>query len=126
MNQEQMDSLIPDFDDLYNLTVEAARYQQALISLKHQIQYHEAEFIREATTNKDYWPSGKQPTVDYLARVVRILGNTPDDFKLIESLRGQLASVTEQSELAGGLLKLSRDKLDLYRTMSANERKGQF
>lgn len=120
----EQDELIPDFSEFEELTRQAAMLQGKLYLLKHQLRMFEAELITTAMLNKDYWREGKRPTVSYCERVVMAIGNTEEDTKRLLHFREGIAKTTEELQLALGMIELMKNRLELYRTMSANERKG--
>ena len=63
-------------------------------------------------------------SVGALIGIVAILGNNEKDRKELVSLREGLRTAMETFESLQSILQLRKDKLDLFRTLSANERKG--
>jgi len=120
----ELSELVPDFSEFEELTRQAAMLQGKLYLLKHQLRALEAGLVTTAMLNKDYWREGKRPTVSYCDRVVMVIGNTEEDAKRLASFRESIAETTEALQLALGMIDLMKNKLELYRTMSANERKG--
>lgn len=120
----EQNELIPDFSEFEELTRQAASLQGRLYLLKYQLRAFEAELITIAMLNKEYWREGKRPTVSYCERVVMAIGNTDEDKECLLHFREAIAETTEELQLALGMIDLMKNKLELYRTMSANERKG--
>lgn len=118
--------LIPDFDDMQEMIEEAARLQAKVAVLKDTIKAFSATCMKHALVEKDFWIGSKRPSMAYCEKIVAQIGNTKEDFDALESLRTELADDMERLETLEGLIQLSRDKLDLYRTFSANERKAHF
>ena len=120
----EAENLIPDFDDFETLAREAAELKGNLIVIKSHLAKLEAECMRVALTDNTYWIGGKRPSMAYCEKVVKLIGNTPEDKLKLSNLRQELADLTEASQLLQHLITMERDKLDLYRTFSANTRKG--
>ena len=118
------EELIPDFDRMEELATEAARLKSRMLVLKYEIGAYESRCVRDAQIHKEYWIGGKQPSMAYCDRVVVILGNSAEDAAWLAAHRNELAEVTEALGLVESLIVINRDKLDLFRTLSANERKG--
>jgi len=121
---DNVEALIPDFDKMEELTRQAAEVSAKLVITKHDLAVLEAEIIREALTNNAYWIGGKQPSMSYCEKVVAKIGNTPEDREKLDQLRKQYAELSEQGELLQHIIWINKDKLELFRTISANERKG--
>ena len=51
-------------------------------------------------------------------------GNTDEDATKLESLVIEIAEKTEVYALLQELIRINRDKLDLFRTLSANQRRS--
>jgi len=115
---------MPDFDSMEELMERSARLRAELIILRFNLAILQAEFIREAKRNKDYWTGSKPPTDTYCKAVVMCCGNTREDTERLLALQTEIADKTEEQRLCDSLIRLGRDKLDLFRTMSANTRKG--
>jgi len=120
MNEE----LIPDFDTMETLAEEAAKLKANVIVTKAKLVAFEAQVMREALTNNDNWIGGKRPSMAYCEKIVKYLGNNEEDKKKLIDLRTLLAEQIEEHQLLEHLINLNRDKLDLYRTLSANTRKS--
>ena len=121
---DNVETLIPDFDALEELARQAAGVSASIVYTKNELSMLEANVIRTALTDKRYWIGGKQPSMSYCDSVVAELGNTEEDTSRLLELRNTLAELTEQSKLLKHIIGISKDKLELYRTISANERKG--
>lgn len=118
------ENLIPDFDELTDMAADAARAKAEIILLKTGIARLEAFCIREALETRIYWVGGKRPTAQYCSNVIKILGNTKEEEENLWKLRIELAEKTETLQLLTEIIQIQKSKLDLYRTKSANERKG--
>jgi len=121
---ENLDKLIPDFDELEDMAKLAAEAKRKSTGLEHKIKQLEAEFISEALANREYWKEGKRPTVTYCNSVVKEIGNTEGDREQLIELRNRQAEQERLYHYLNSLIEIRRDKLALYRTESANKRKA--
>lgn len=124
MKEEELQTLIPDFDELEKLAELAAKAKRKSTGLDHKIKQLEAQFINEALSDRAYWTEGKRPTVTYCNSVVKEVGNTDEQKEMLLNLRQQQAEAEEKYHFYNSLIEIRRDKLALYRTESANQRKA--
>lgn len=120
----EAEEFMPDFDDFEKMAADVARLKAEILTIKGALSQAEAVCMREALTNSDYWIGGKRPAMNYCEKIVKELGNTEEDRIVLRNLRVALANKTEAYQLLQHLITSSRDKLDLYRTLSANQRKS--
>lgn len=118
--------LLPDFDEMSECAAQLAETKAHLIILKNAIREKEAECIHEVLTNKDFWLGVKPPSMQYCTTVVKVLGNTEKDKIELVELRSNLATLIELEELRARRIQSMRDQLDLFRTLSANTRRGHL
>lgn len=118
------EEFMPDFDDFEKMAADVARLKADILIAKSNLSQLEAHCMKEALTNSEYWLGGKRPAMNYCEKVVKEIGNTEEDAVALCSYRDQIAVMTEAYQLLQHLITLSRDKLDLYRTLSANQRKS--
>jgi len=123
---ENYDQLIPDFDLMQALIDQLAEARAREFAVKNHLKEKEADVVREAMLNRDLWEGTKPPTMSYCDKVVSVLGNNDKDKEDLFSTRRELASTMEVIERLQGTIQVMRDKLDLYRTFSANERKAHI
>lgn len=120
----EADVFMPDFDDFEKMATDAARLKADILVTKNALSEIEAQCMRAALTDSAYWIGNKRPSMAYCEKIVKEIGNTEEDSAALCDLRNQLAEMTEAYQLLQHLITLSRDKLDLYRTLSANQRKS--
>jgi len=121
---EQPNDMLPDFDEMEALAAKVARARAELVVLKHSLSSFQASLIREAKTNKQYWIGNKMPTDTFCKNVIMYTGNTDADSAKLLSLNNEIANKTEAYSLLQELIRIKRDRIDLFRTLSANSRKG--
>ena len=120
----EVEQLVPDFDDFEQMIANVARVRAEILTIKAALTRLEAQCMREALTNSAYWVGGKRPAMNYCEKVVKELGNTEEDAANLANLRTELANKTETYQLLQGLITLNRDKLDLHKSISFNQRKS--
>jgi len=118
----KQESLIPDFDQLDQMVNTLGELKRKELLTKHTLKALEASYIKRALTDQNCWVGGKRPTMSYCERVVAVIGNTEEEREALLGLRTTLAELAEGIEITGQLIRTMRDRLDLYRTLSANER----
>lgn len=117
-----LDELLPDFDMMYKIIQGISDLSHKVKMLEIEIGRLEAEYMKEALTDSTLWVDGKRPTITYCTEVVKIVGNNDSEKEQINALRAELSKAKSEYEQARESLLLERNKLDLYRTISANER----
>lgn len=125
MPAANLEKLLPDFDDLEALAIEAAQAQLESEELYRKIKDGEARCIKLCMTNKEFWPDKKRPaeTGIYLTKVVPQLGNTDEQRDKLEELRKQYAGCRAKAQECRDLLELGKRRIDVFQTLSANRRK---
>lgn len=109
---------LPDFDDLLELSNTIATLTREKIILENRIKLIESNVVKECMTNAAYWTSGKQPSMDYVKSTWMVSGF--DDELL--PYKEQLADVVSSLEKCKMQFQVYRDLVDVWRTISANER----
>ena len=121
---DDIERLIPDFDALEKLVTELSELKTAIIILENSQKMHEAECIKHALTNTDYWTGPKPPTASYCSSVIKIIGNTEADKIALTGIRNEIADFTGSLEYLERILQLDSDRLDLFRSLNADRRKS--
>lgn len=118
------EELLPDFDTMDEIAKAIAAAKLKADSLKLSWETKVAECVKSAYTDKDCWVNGKPPTQSYIDNVVKVLGNSPQDADLINSLRIEYRSAVRDAEVNSSLLETMRNRIQVFQTMSANRRQG--
>jgi len=113
---------LPDFDDLIKLAEDIGALSKQLIIKKAQRDVLNAEIIAVVTTNNKYWPSGKQPAMNFVEGVYKDVGYDEFTKLKMEALHNEIADVTGLLEGKKNLFLVYRDMVDVWRTESANKR----
>jgi hypothetical protein len=112
-----------DFDDLYKVWQEVARLEQMVYNQESILDVTRAAYKRICMDNKELWPHGKPPSMEYLKQVVHHIGNSEEDSHCLDSLEIDLARYRREWTEAKGLLDVMHEKIRIYQTRSANARK---
>ena len=121
---DDIEKLIPDFDHLEGMVVELSALKTRVIVLRQSVSMLEADCIKAALTNSDYWTGPKPPTAAYCTSVVKVIGNTDADKLALIRVREEIADFTGKAELLERVLQLNADRLDLFRSLNADRRKS--
>ena len=113
-----MNTNLPDFEDLYQLAKDIRDLSLSKMLLENKIKYEEAKVMVEARSNTKYFENGKPPAISFIEATYLFTGF--DDSIL--PLREQLAEVSSELEHQRLFFQLQKDKIDVWRTQSANER----
>ena len=116
------DNLLPNFDDMFELAEEIQELLIKKLVVEVEIKDHEALIMRESMSNEKYFMNGKPPSVAYVTKAYLFTGF---EGELLEK-RNRLAEVS--AKLDGLRLKfdLNMSLIDVWRTKSANTRKGFY
>lgn len=110
---------IPDFEEFVKLSEEIGDLSFQKLVIEKDIKKAEANIVKEATVNTTYQIGGKTPSMSFIENTYKYTGF---DGELLD-LRTKLAEITATLEKRRLLLSIYRDMLDVFRTLSANERK---
>lgn len=111
-------SKIPDFDEFAKLADEIGILLYEKLRLEKDIKAREATIVREVTTNPQYRLENKVPTMSYIESTYRFSGL---DGELLP-LRDSLAQVISELERKKITLSVYKDMIEVFRTISANQR----
>lgn len=120
MNSKDVLSKIPDFDDMMKIIDEITELQRRKLVLDVEIKTAESNVVREVTTNPDYFQSGKQPSMAYIDATFKHRGIADE----IIPMRMELANVVSELDKLKNQLDAFKSLLEIWRTLSANERKA--
>lgn len=109
---------IPDFDDFLKLADEIGDLSFKKMQMDNVIKTKEATIVATAMTDVKYFVSGKQPSMSFIENTYKQVGF---DGELIND-RSILADITATLEKRKIQLSIYRDMLEVFRTLSANER----
>lgn len=112
-----------DFDDLYRVWKDVASLEQTVSGLESLLDMTRAIYKKQCLDNKEYWPAGKPPSMEYLKQVVHFVGNTEKDLNHINGLENQLSEMKRQLTESKGALDTMHERIRVWQTQSANARK---
>jgi len=121
-NLTEMVKKLPDQDDFLSLADEIRDLSIEKSRLELELKRAESLVVKEVTTNPTYFVSGKVPAMSYIDITYRFTGLNNE---LIE-VRERVAQLTAQLENRKIRIDAYKMMLDIWRTLSANERKGSF
>jgi hypothetical protein len=124
MANNNLEDLLPDFDDMNTVAVASSTARLQAHMVKDEMDAYIAECVRQAYQNKEFWVNGKPPVQTYIDRVVSVVGNTPEDAKHIHDLTVQLAELQKLIDENRALLLNMRDQVSVFQTLSSNKRVG--
>lgn len=107
---------LPDFDDMINIANKIFDLSMEKSKIDIEIKLKEKEAIEYAYSNMTI--DGKRPSMSYLESTVKVAGI---DNNLIE-LRKKQMELSNEIELFKTVLDIYKLKIEVWRTMSANER----
>ena len=114
---------IPDFDDMFKLAEEIGKLTREKLILEHTLEVREAWIVRRVVSDPKYFVGGKSPSMEFIKKTYLITGLVDEDGG--SELIKQRAELTEKiSELEKSKLRFQvyRDMIDVWRTVSANQR----
>jgi len=109
---------LPDFDDLVRMieVIKDLAYQKSLleVSIKNQ----QEKIMIEATNNEEYFEKGKPRAITYITNAWTYSGFNDE----LIPMRNELARISSELEYNKSLFDLEKSRIDIWRTLSANER----
>lgn len=117
-NLREIFSSIPDFDEFMKLVDEIGFLSFNKMSLEKDIKTAEANVVRECITSDKYFQGGKPPSMSYIESTYKYTGLNNE----ILPLRERYADLSAQLDKRKLQLSVYRDMLEVWRTLSANER----
>lgn len=109
---------LPDFSEFMSVTEEIGKLLYTKLLLEKEIKKLEANVVIEAMVNEKYFIGGKPASMSYLESTLKFTGLNGE----IVPLREELARVTGKLEESKLRLYVYKDMLEVWRTLSANER----
>lgn len=109
---------LPDFEDLFGIIEKVRTISLEKMFLEAKIKHEEAKVMVEARSNSKYFENGKPPAISFIESTYLFTGF---DNSLLP-LREKLAELSSELEYHRMRFQLEKDKIDVWRTQSANER----
>jgi hypothetical protein len=117
-NLKEILEAIPDFEDFTRLAEEIGTLSLEKMRLENKIDLEEARTVTKVTKEPEYFIGGKPASMAYIESTYKITGVDVD----LPIIRDSYAEVTAKLETQKIRLSIYRDMLDVFRTVSANER----
>jgi hypothetical protein len=111
---------LPDYEDFMNLASEIERLSYEKSKLEIQIKTKESEIVKLVTTDTRFFQNGKVPAMNYINDVYKYTGINGELIPFRESY----ADVSSQLDKLKIKMDVYKTMLDIWRTLSANERKA--
>lgn len=111
---------IPDFDQMISMaeTIKELKYKK--LKLEVEIKDASAKIIKACRTNSDYFEAGKPASMSYIENTFAYTGFNDE---LIPK-RMELAQITSDLDRCQVLMDVYKAMIDVFRTVSANERRS--
>jgi len=110
--------VIPDFDAFLKLTDEIGELSYKKLVADKDIKRAEANVVIECTTNTKYALGGKPPSMTFIDSTYKFTGIDGEILPLRETY-AEVSATLEKRKLE---LSVYKDMLEVWRTLSANER----
>jgi hypothetical protein len=114
--------MLPDFEDLYALieVIKVLSLRKAKLEL--EIKYDEGQVVAIATTDPAYLVGGKIPSMAFIDSTLKISGINGS----LLPKRQELAEVAANLEEKKLILDMKKTQIEVWRTLSANERRANL
>lgn len=113
---------LPDYEDFMTLADSIELTSKEKARLEIQIKTLETELVKKVTTDPTYFQSGKVPSMVYIESTWKYTGL---DNELLP-LRLRFSELTAELEKSKIKMDIYKTMLDIWRTLSANERKASI
>jgi len=109
---------IPDWDELTKITDNISEIMLKKMLLEKKIKAEEANIVYTATVEPQYALNGKTPAISFIEATYKYTGFKNE----LLPLREEMALLTSELEKARNRYEIFKQMLDIWRTVSANER----
>lgn len=113
---------LPDFDELSNLSAEIADLMYRKLLLEKDIKVGEASVFKKCQTDPSLYQNGKPAPVTFIDNAYKFTGIENE----LVPIRTQLAEIIAKLELARMKMDVYKNMMDIWRTLSANERSSSM
>lgn len=117
-NLQDIAKSLPDFEDFVKLANEIGELSFRRMKLENEIKARESAIVAKAMSEMAYLVNGKTPSMALIESTYKYTGFNGE---LVDE-RLKLADITALLEKKKLLLSIYRDMLEVFRTVSANER----
>lgn len=113
---------LPDFDELDKLTSEIAELMYLKLLAERDIKIGEADVFKRCQSDSSLYQNGKPAPVSYIDNAFKFTGISGE----LIPLRASLADLTSRLEKAKLKMEVYKNMMDIWRTLSANERSSSI
>lgn len=121
-NINELIKKLPDYEDFMNLAEKIESFSKEKSMLEIKIKSRESEIVKTVTTDPAYFQMGKAPSMAYIDAAYKYAGLSNE----LIPMRELLADRTVQVDKLKLTMDIYRTMLDIWRTLSANERKASL
>lgn len=117
-NLSEVLKAIPDFDDFMSITEDIRAINFDKMVVENEIKHRESENFKAVMNKPEYFQNGKPVPVSYYENAYKFTGLSGELLELRQRL-SELSALLDQKRLQ---LSIYKDMIDVWRTMSSNER----
>lgn len=110
--------LLPDFEEFFAIVEKIKATSLELANLELEIETAEADIIRRATRDGQFFVGGKMPSMEYLKNTFKITGFNGE----LCPLRKRVIELSVELDFLKKRYEILKIACDLWRTQSSNER----
>lgn len=114
----KLDKFLPDFEEMMYLVEEIKTAQLSKVLLDLEIKNNVADVYLITTKDTDYYINGRPPSATFIKSTYEQSGLQGE----LKGKREELAELTSELKRLENKLSVLRDMIDVWRTLSANER----
>jgi len=113
---------MPDFSDMLELAEEIKNVSVEKLKLELEVKRMESAVFQVTMTEDDFKVNGKPPAVSFISETYKHTGITGE----ILPVRDKLAEKSSELEMLKRRFSMFEQMLDVWRTLSANERSANL
>jgi len=121
-NINELIKKLPDYEDFMTLAETIERLSTKKARIEIQLKTLETELVRKVTTDPAFFQGGKVPSMAYIDGTWKYTGLNNE----LVPLRIEYAELTSSLEKSKITMEVYKTMLDIWRTLSANERKASL
>jgi len=113
---------LPDFDDFMELAGLIGDYMSSLGSVDNEIKSLRAEIAQRVVSDEAFFINNRPPSSSYMQDTYFILGTNTDEKERLAGLFASKVALEASLERAKREFDVLRQKIEVWRTYSANQR----
>lgn len=111
-----------DLDFMIELTESIANVQSQHAKTKYALDLYKASITKHVTEKEKYWVNGKPASMAYIQSQYHVLGYDDQTANTLSELETKLIELDAELTKLRTRFSVEREKLDVWRTFSANAR----